>query len=70
MPECKLMNECLEVIAKDYAIVKICRINSGEINLSEKFVRIFLFSNFGHLVFYSVELSKIFHLKMELIILI
>jgi hypothetical protein len=43
MPECKLMNECLEIIAKDYAIVKICRIKSGEINLSEKFVRVFLF---------------------------
>ncbi len=49
MPECKLMNECLEVIAKDYAIVKICRIKSGEINLSEKFV-ICLLETF-HLIF-------------------
>ncbi len=38
MPECKLMNECLEIIARDYAIVKICKIKSVEINLSEKFV--------------------------------
>jgi hypothetical protein len=37
MPECKLMNQCLDDIAKDYAIVKICKINSCEINLSDKF---------------------------------
>ncbi len=38
MPECKLMNDCLETIAKDYAVVKFCKIKSTEINLSDKFV--------------------------------
>lgn len=40
MPECKLMNTCLEDIAKSYAIVKICKINSCEINLSDKFRKV------------------------------
>ena len=38
MSECKLMNECLETIAKDYAVVKFCKVKSTEINLSDKFV--------------------------------
>lgn len=40
IPECRLMNECLEQISKDYLIVKICKIRSTEINLSEKFRKI------------------------------
>ncbi|RNA27196.1 phosducin [Brachionus plicatilis] len=35
--ECNIMNECLETIAKDYTIVKICKVRSSAINLSEKF---------------------------------
>lgn len=38
IPECNLMNDCLDEIASLYTIVKICRIKSTEINLSEKFV--------------------------------
>ena len=34
------MNECLDQLAKDYLIVKFCKIKSLEINLSEKFVSI------------------------------
>jgi hypothetical protein len=37
MSECRLMNKCLDIIAKDYAIVKICKVLSTEINLSDKF---------------------------------
>lgn len=37
--ECNLMNECLESIAKDYSIVKICKVRSAAINLSDKFRR-------------------------------
>lgn len=37
IPECRLMNECLEQICKDYLVVKFCKIKSGEVNLSEKF---------------------------------
>lgn len=37
MAECKIMNECLEAIAKDYLIIKICKIRSCDINISEKF---------------------------------
>lgn len=40
IPECRLMNECLEQISKDYLIVKFCKIRSAEINLSEKFKKI------------------------------
>ncbi|CAF0951996.1 unnamed protein product [Brachionus calyciflorus] len=35
--ECNIMNDCLETIAKDYSIVKICKIRSSAINLSDKF---------------------------------
>jgi len=38
IPECRLMNDCLEQICKDYLVVKFCKIKSAEINLSEKFV--------------------------------
>lgn len=37
--ECNIMNECLDSIAKDYSIVKICKVKSSAINLSEKFRR-------------------------------
>lgn len=40
IPECRLMNECLEQISKDYLVVKFCKIRSAEINLSEKFRKI------------------------------
>lgn len=40
IPECRLMNECLDQIAKDYLVVKFCKIRSTEINLSEKFRKI------------------------------
>jgi len=36
--ECRLMNQCLDMICKDYLVVKFCKIKSVEINLSEKFV--------------------------------
>lgn len=37
IPECRLMNQCIETIASDYPIVKFCKVRSSEINLSEKF---------------------------------
>jgi len=37
MSECRLMNECLNQIAKDYLVVKFCKVKSSEINLSDKF---------------------------------
>lgn len=40
IPECRLMNECLVQLAKDYVVVKFCKIRSAEINLSEKFKKI------------------------------
>ena len=43
MSECKLMNQCLDDIAKDYPTVKVCKIKSIEINLSDKFVSYFSF---------------------------
>ena len=33
------MNDCLDIICKEYAIVKFCKVKSTEINLSDKFVR-------------------------------
>ena len=32
------MNACLDEIASNYPIVKICRVKSYEVNLSDKFV--------------------------------
>jgi len=46
IPECRLMNECLETISRNYLVVKFCKIKSVEINLSEKFVS---FKRFGFL---------------------
>lgn len=40
IPECRLMNECLDQLSKDYVVVKFCKIRSAEINLSEKFKKI------------------------------
>ena len=52
MPECKLMNECLETIAKDYAVVKFCKVKSTEINLSDKFVCILNMTLLFSILFY------------------
>lgn len=39
-PECKILNEYLETIAQEYDTVKFCKVQSYEISLSEKFVRL------------------------------
>lgn len=39
IPECRIMNECLDTLASSYATFKFCKVRSGEISLSDKFVR-------------------------------
>lgn len=37
IPECRIMNECLDTLASSYATFKFCKVRSGEISLSDKF---------------------------------